>query len=230
MAQISTVLVPALVIQQNNTILGREGNTIYGQILNIPCRNDFIDDTSNYWFVPAKDEGAFTTIVPVPARGDYEITPPTFDSIQGFRVRDKISRHDWWAYGTWQDFIASCGTCCGDAAIPMPGTDGNFIWQIAPCSQICEPINEDGDFVSYWGLPTLGVGQTYFPYGGYNNTELPAASASGYPDVTSLLTFLNANWTQLVWTASVDNLTLIGTGGDLNDVACVSVIAIEPSA
>lgn len=228
MAQISTVLVPCLVIQLNNTILGRDEETIKGQILNVPCRNDFIDDTNNYWLVPVKDSGVFSTLTPVPAVGDYAITGPTYDSIQVFRVRDKLSRQTWWVYGTWQNFIASCATCCGDAAVSMPGTTGTAVAvHIAPCQVLCI-INDSGDFYGVFGIPTLSAGERFFPYGSLNNVAFTSGSASGYPDIASLLVFLNASWTGFVWTNTGN--TLFATGGDENDSLCVTILNINPSA
>lgn len=233
MPQISSVLVPCLVLQLNNTILGWHGsNTITGQVLNVPCRNDFIDDTCNYWFVPVKDEGVLTTFSIVPAVDAYASAPPTFDSLQMFRVRDKLSRQTWWIYGTYQNFISACASCCDSPPIPMPGQangESTLTRIIAPCQTICN-TNEDflGIFYTVWGLPTLPAGQTYFPIGAYQDSPLQAASAAGYATIQDLLDFLNSFWDTFNWTASADGLTLIAAGGDQGNTLCVTVIAITP--
>lgn len=227
MAQISTVQVPCYVLQLNNTVQFI-GDQVVGQILQVPCRNDFQDDP-DYWFVPVKDSGIFTAFTPVPAVGDF-VNAPTFDSIKVFRVRDKLSGYTWWIYGTNADFVSACSTCCGEDATPMPGTDGNLVLRFQPCDTLC--IQDDnGDYYWIGGLPTLSSGQHYFPFGSYNNNPLPSGAATGYATIADLLTFLNTNWTPFVWTApGTDGLTLKAVGGDLNDSLCVTVIALTPSA
>ena len=234
MSQISTVTVPCLVIQLNNTIIIHNDQVI-GQVLQVPCRNDFQDDP-NYWLVPVKDSGIFTTLTPVPAVGQYGDIPPTFDSIPAFRVRDKLSGYTWWCYGTNEDFTASCGTCCGSSAIPMPGADGSIIIKIAPCDTLCI-ADVNGNYYSVTGLPTLVGSEKYFPYGAYNNVALPAASGAGYSTPAALLVFLNANWTnqgspnaKFVWTLSADSITLIATGGFFNDSLCVVITTVGASS
>jgi len=227
MAQISTVSVPCLVIQLNNTIQFNEDQVI-GKVLQVPCRNDFQDDP-DYWFVPVKDSGILTTFSPIPAVGDF-VNPPTFDSIKVFRVRDKLSSYTWWVYGTNADFVASCATCCGDSAVAMPGADGTLVLRFQPCDTLCIQ-NGNGDYYSVMGLPTLAAGQHYFPFGSYNNVALAPGGGTGYATVTDLLVFLNTNWTPFVWTApGTDDLTLVATGGSLNDQLCVTIIALTPSA
>lgn len=233
MSQISTVQVPCLVIQLNNTII-ISNDQVIGQVLQVPCRNDFQDDP-NYWLVPVKDNGIFTTLTPVPAYGVYAVAP-TFDSIPAFRVRDKLSGYTWWIYGSNQQFTLACSTCCGSAAIPMPGSDGSIIIKIAPCDTLCV-ANALGKYYSVTGLPTLVGHEAYFPYGAYNNVALPAASGSGYSTPAALLAFLNSNWTNIgspnttfVWTLSPDNMTLTGTGGFFGDQLCVIVTTVGTSA
>lgn len=201
---------------------------VIGKILQVPCRNDFQDDP-DYWAVPVKDSGVFSTLSYIPKNSDYP-TAPTFDSFEVFRVRDKLSGYTWWIYGTNDDFVNACSTCCGAGAIPMPGTlpGPTPVLRIAPCDTLCVQ-DTNGNYVSRWGLPTLTSGKVYFPYGSLNNVALTAASSSGYANTTLLLSFLNTNWTPFVWTVSADHLTLIATGGSLNDQLCVSVLPITPS-
>lgn len=233
MSQIGTVQVPCYVLQYNNTII-IDNNQIIGRTLQVPCRNEFQDDP-NYWFVPVKDSGILSTFTPVPKVFPYDDThPPTFDSISVFRVRDKISATTWWIYGTLNDFVTSCSTCCGVAAIPMPvpATPLRF----APCDTLCV-TNADGNYIFVTALPTLKGAQKYYPFGAYNNAALPAASGSGYTLPSDLLTFLNASWknigspnANLVWTLSPDNLTLTATGGFLGDTLCVSIGTVGASS
>lgn len=231
MAQIPNALIPCYVIQLNNTLF-MQGDQIVGRVLDVPCKNDFIDDP-NYWGVPIKNEGIFTTVQPIPVA--QSPTHPTYDSFPMMRVRDKLSGYTWWIYGTQQNFVSSCSTCCGDAPIAMPVPPGGVI-NIAPCNYICEQ-NAAGQFVTVTALPPLVGSETYFPYGAYNNVGLPAASGAGYASTAALLTFLNANWTgvgspvaHFVWTLSADGLTLTATGGFNGDLLCLFVTTVGPSA
>jgi hypothetical protein len=228
MAQINTVLIPALVIQQNNTVF-RQENIITGKVLDIPCREAFLDDT-DYWAVPVKDEGVFTGLSYVLAAGE-NIAPPTFDSFKVTRVRDKLSKFDWWVYGTHTDLINSCATCCDSPPVPMPGIDGIQII-IAPCQFICT-TNDNGEFYAIFGLPTLEAGEAYYPVGSYENVAFATASPTGYATVELLLAFLNSSWNpgsppSATWTASEDGLTLIATGLEEETSLCVIVEVITP--
>jgi len=224
--QISTVLIPCYVVQMNNQVFITD-DEIVGQILEVPCRNALIDDVE-YWAVPVKDYGVFTTLDYILAVGE-NAAAPTFDSFLVVRVRDKLSGNTWWVYGTKDDFIASCSTCCDSPAIPMPGTQDGFVIRIQPCEILCLQ-NDLGAFYSRWGLPSLAAGQRYFPFGSYNNLPLFPGAATGYATVAALLAFLNTRWTPFVWTASADNLTLTATGGSEGSSLCVTIIALTPSA
>lgn len=229
-SQIATILIPALVIQLNNQKF-IENEEVIGQTLDVPCRNVIIDEIG-YWAVPVKDYGVFTTLQYILKRenGLIDVPKPTFDSFSIFWVRDKLAGFTWWIYGTRDQFLNSCNTCCGAGAVPMPGIDGGFLPMIAPCQNLCDIRNGTGQYQSIWGLPTLVGSETYFPYGSYNNVAFPTASGAGYATVTLLLAYLNATWNQFVWTATPDNKTLIATGGSLNDSVCVVVTMIGPSS
>lgn len=233
MAQISTVQIPCWVVQENNEQF-LNGDEITGKQIQVPCRNVLLDE---WWAVPVKDAGIFTVLEFIPTEDNYQVpvTQPTYDSFRVVRARDKFSGYAWWIYGTEDDFVTSCSTCCDETPTPMPGDDV-FPILIAPCQDFCEITNDDGDFQAIFGLPSLSAGKVYFPYGSYNNVALTTASTSGYANVAALLSFLNTNWTNLgspsqtiTWTATADNLTLIATGGNDGDSICVSVIAITPS-
>jgi hypothetical protein len=230
MSLIPNALVPCYVVQLNNTQF-IEGWSIVGRILDVPCKNDFIDDP-DYWMVPIEDDGILTVLQPIPVAESP--TAPTVDSFPVFRVRDKLSGYAWWVYGTHADFTESCATCCGSSAVPMPTPPGGQI-NVAPCNQICE-TNAAGQNITVSALPYLPAGESYFPYGSYNGVELPAASGVGYSTPAALLAFLNASWTNqgspvatFVWTLSSDGMTLTATGGFSGDELCFVVVAIVPS-
>lgn len=230
--QIGTVTVPALVISFNGVLFtngdkGYDGDNVIGKVLDVPCR-DILFDNSDSWGIPVKDAGIFTGLDFELKNGIY-LAQPTYDSIPVFRIRDTKSDTYWIVYGTKADLIASCSTCCdGSTPIPMPGISPAFLLRIAPC-QVMDITNGSGSYYMPFGVPTLGGGETFFPYGSYNNVPLTAASSAGYADITALLVFMNTNWTSHVWTKSVDNLTIFGTGGVAGDVLCINILSITPS-
>lgn len=232
-SQIGTVTVQALVVTLNgvlftNGVNGYNGDEVLGKIIPVPCR-DILYDNTDRWAIPIKDAGIFTGVDFEYKRGMYAVNPPTVDSFPVFRIYDTKSTWEWFIYGTKADLIASCSTCCdGSTPIPMPGTIPPFALRIAPC-QIVDLTDTNGNPYMVFGIPTLDAGYNFYPYGTYNNNNLPEASATGYPDTTTLLAFLNANWTPYVWTLSTDKLTLTATGGSLNDTLCVNIIEILPS-
>lgn len=225
MSQISTVLIPAWVVQLNNEQFINQGeSSVVPRLMEVPCRNALIDDV-NYWAIPIKDSGIFTVLEMKPVLGNdgVAVPAPTFDSFIVCRVRDKLTNYRWWVLGTKDDFITSCSTCCDSPAISMP--DGSEPIVIAPCQSLCP--NSDGDIVGTFGLPGLGAGESYFPTGALNNVAYSDATPGGYTTVADLLTFLNANYLPFVWTASGDELTLLATGGAEDDELCVIVKAIS---
>lgn len=232
MPQISTVQVPCFVIQYDNTLVYSDNGAL-GRVLQVPCRSDF-QDNPNYWFVPIKDSGILSGFTPVPRAKEFYYAP-TFDSIPVFRVRDKLSGTTWWIYGTVDNFTNSCSTCCGSAAINMPGINGEIVLTFAPCSTLCE-TDTNGNYIYITALPTLVGSEKYFPYGSYQNVALPAASGAGYATPAALLVFLNATWKHVgspdanfTWTLSADNLTLTATGGFLKDSLCVVIATVGAS-
>lgn len=234
MPQIPNALIPCYVVQLNNTQF-IVGDSVQGRVLEVPCKNDFIDDP-DYWMVPIKDAGILTVLEPIPVAVSPQA--PTYDSFPVMRVRDKLSGYTWWVYGTHNDFVNSCSTCCGTAAIPMPHTLDNYQINIAPCDELCI-LNGLGQLYSATALPTLTGAQRFYPYGSYDNTPFPGASGAGYADPASLLAFLNSAWhtigspaVSITWTLSPDNVTLIATmtsGAVKGDIICVVVSNILAS-
>jgi hypothetical protein len=238
MPQIPNALIPCYVVQLNNTIF-IQGDQVVGRVLDVPCKNDFIDDP-NYWAVPIKDGGIFTTLEYILVA--LSPAQPTYDSFPVFRVRDKLSGYFWMIYGNHDNFVSSCSTCCDDATIPMPHTTDGFIINIAPCDTIGDvnnfAQNTAGKYYSTTALPVLQGTETYYPYGSYNNVAFPSAAAHGYANPTLLLAYLNATWTNvgspnvtIVWTLSADNLTLFATftGSLIGDTFCIVVSNILSS-
>jgi len=231
--QISTVTVPALVISLNNFLFvdKTDSDVVLGKVLQVPCR-DILYDNTDRWAIPVKDSGLFTGLdfeYMVKVYADMDFTPqPTFDSFSVFRIRDTKSSFEWMIYGSKANLLTACATCCGADAVSMPGISPSFKLRIAPC-QTVNLLNESGVPYGVFALPSLGVGQQYFPYGSYNNVALPAGATNGYATTTALLSFLNTTWNTYVWTLSSDNETLIATGGSTGDSLCVNIVAVTPS-
>ena len=233
MANVYPQQIPCLVIQLNEQQFIKD-NAVIGSVMNVPTNNVFINSV-DYWFVPVKDEGIFSILQPI-LKIDTDGNPvpqPSYDSRTVFRVQDGISNNCYWVYGSVADFNDAASSCCGDSPpILMLGIDG-IDWVIAPCSIICL-LNEESDYYSIFGLPSLAAGETYFPIGAYDNTAFPDANPNGYATIADLLVFLNANYTntgsppaEFVWT-SPDDLTLIATGGFLGESLCIFIEAITP--
>lgn len=236
-AQIATVLIPCLVVRYNNQDY-IENSTIIGQTLDVPCRNVDIEEVG-YWCVPVKNFGVFSEFqmmlqVEKGQNGRFNVPQPTFDSFSVFKVKDKASAKSWWIYGTKEQFINSCSTCCGSATSPMPGIDGQFAPIIAPCHVFCDMRNPANTaYRNVFALPNAYGPDTWFPVGSYNNVAFTAANPAGYATPALLLAFLNANWNQgatLTWSLSADNITLFVDGGALNDTICAIFVRIGASS
>jgi hypothetical protein len=227
LAQIFTVTVPAYVISLNGYTYIESSNTetVVGQMLPVPCR-DILYDVKDRWAVPCKDHGIFTRL-DFKIKSGEDLAQPSYDSFSVFRIRDTKSSYEWMIYGTQQNLISSCQTCCDGTPVPMPMPAGGQL-MFAPCQPVYL-TNTLGQPYMVFGIPSLGAGQTYFPYGSFNNVAYPTASSAGYATISALLVFLNANFTPYTWTASGDGLTLFATGGAIGDVPCVSIIAVNPS-
>lgn len=220
--------VQALVIQQNGKQFEcNNGNGALGQMMQIPCGAS-VDINGDFWAVPAKDFGIFTKLY------FQAYTPnsvaPTYDSFRVFRIQDKWSNNlnVWWVRGTVAQYEQACADCCGANGTTLP-TDVPFI---VPCQAICDIQDSAGNYVAYFGLPSLSGGQTYHPYAAINNVKATNASAGGYNSVSTLLSYLNSNATNIgspaiavTWTASADNMTLIATttGNTVGSSICAVV-------
>ncbi len=233
-SQIATILIPCLVIQENNQQFITD-NTITGKVLNVDCRAVLVDEVL-YWGVPVKGDGMFTTIQWILATG-ADTAQPTFDSFLVQRVRDKLTNYTWWIYVLDKNnFKNSCATCCGDAAVPMPGVNGSFMPTIAPCQVACD-LNSDGDYQNVYGLPALVDDEAYYPVGSYNNEELfEDASANGYSNISLLLSYLDSKTSNIgspavtiTWAASSDLLTLLAIGMNELDSLCILIETVVPS-
>lgn len=220
--------IQAKVIQQNGVQFNcNNGNGTIGQVMQIPCGAS-IDINGDYWAVPAKDFGIYTKLY-FQAYTAGSVAP-TYDSFRVFRIQDKWSENlnVWWVRGTVAQYEQACADCCGGNGSTLP-TDTPFIF---PCQRICDIQDSVGNYVAYFGLPSLSGGQTYHPYAAINNVEAAAATAGGYANTTTLLNYLNTSATNIgspaiavTWSVSADNMTLIATttGNTVGNSICAAV-------
>jgi hypothetical protein len=228
---ISTVSIPACVVQQKNSVFVENG-VIVPQIRNIPCREVFVDDIG-YWATPVNDDGIFTSLKFEPQKDEYgnAIPAPSYLSFNTFRVRDKISSDRWYIVGTIEDFYASCQTCCGDAFVPMPCT----VPIVPVCQAICDSTNEAGDYISIFGVPPLLDDNCYNAAGSFNGTPFPELNEAS---LTALVSAMNSQWnhggvvsppTVLSYTQTGAGTEVIVTGGAVGDVVCLVIKSLECS-
>lgn len=228
--------IKALALQYNNEVYLGDGVTP-GQITNnvpTPGAGGVID--GDYWAVPVND-GVFS---------GFNFTSTSPDStdkpdVQAFHVvristNPNTLDNTWWLLGTSTDYATASETaeCCGDSspsgAMPLDAP------AIAPCQVICSDGDTPAVYTAVLGLPTLGAGEHYFPFGYFNGVALTAATAAGYANTTDLLTFLNASWLTgaltNTWAVTGDHLTLTNTLDSATatgaDVLCAAVVAITP--
>lgn len=254
--------ITAIVIQKNNSVFIRENGinaekipgspgeyaTGLGVSMEIPCPDNSSSGQidGDFWAVPVNEglPSGFNYAPYNPA--DPDAAPPTPESFAVVKISSNASSDDWYVLGTSVQYIASCNACCGDTPVPMPGI---FSLPLQPgCQTMCQWNN--GTLQQYFavvGLPDLLFNKRFYPYGYFNNIQLPLATSTGYISTTTLLTFLNtATVTSVVngkttysggwgivgtWTVSADFLTLIATQnpGPGTDVLCAAVAAINPS-
>lgn len=222
------MFISASVLQYNNDVYVN-GGVNPGKTLLIPTPNSGGYVFSDYWATPI-GEGIVSGYNYTPCEA-ADATKPDPQSFHVVRINSTQSRDDWYAYGTSRNYMDASddAECCASPARDMP-TD---IPDAAACQSICS--NSAGAFLAVLGLPTLGAGEKYFPFGTFNGVALASASGAGYANKTALLVFLNANWLNGnlagTWAITADGLTLTNTlsGGDDSDpdILCAAVIAIS---
>lgn len=234
--------IQALVIETNNSVLFNQDGSL-GELQAIPTPGNGARIDGDFWAKPITDGVVGTGFNYEPTTPDSTVKPDA----QAFHVV-KISMNnssDYWYlrgvststtalnYGYIQ--AAQDAECCDDTPRTMP-TD---VPNLAGCQFVCE-TNDDGNYVAYFGIPSLQAPYTrYFPYGYLNGVALANAAATGYSTINAMLTFLNASWNvgggspaaTNVWSFAQDGLTLVltQTNGTGDDYICVQVAAINPS-
>lgn len=223
---IGQVVIAAPVIQLKDEQFIEDG-VILPQLLEVPCIQIHID-VGQYWAIPTKDHGIFTGwwYQPASTSNGTAIAAPTFDSFSVLRIRDKLNDYTWWVLATVTTFTAACNTCCGDGFTPITFD----VPVVAPCQDICDSINEDGNYYVVFAAPTLPDGDQFVVDGSFDNVSVPQFTAS---DLDDLITELNSNFTNvgdasppfsIVWTRI--GSTIIGTiqtGQGLGSSLCLVI-------
>ncbi len=217
---------PALVIQKDTYIL-KNGDASFGQIMLVPtpASGGMVD--SDYWATPILGEGI--------VGNGFEYTPTTPGSltkpdVQSFHVIRLIMQTNqsnisttWWVVGNSTQYInTSADAEVGHASPPilMPQTLASFVPTQVLCNQ-----NDAGLYFGILAAPVPLSGRRYFAKGYYNGVALTALSGAGYVSAATLLTALNANWSNVgTWTKSADDQTFFvtqasGSGSDVLDAA-----------
>lgn len=234
--------IPALVLQKNNTVFistagisvqksgGSDIVTGVGLSTEIPTADGGGVPDSDYWATPV-GEGVLTgfTYEAYNANDPIGSVAPTAMSFKVCRIMNRLASDFWWIVGTVAQWI----TANGGAALPTTITVLPAAFQ-----KMCE-FDANNKYFAVFQLPSLvAPNDRYFPYGYFNGVALPAGANTGYLTTGTLLTFLNANWTNLgspvtaiTWTLSADGLTLLAeeANGGGGDVIAANVVAINPS-
>jgi len=233
-------MIPALVLQKNNTLYFGPGVTAEksgsGEIvvglglsseIPIPGSVEGGQIDADYWAVPVSEgyAGGFNYVPYNPSDPVGSVAPDP-QAFKVFRIYNLLRSDYWYVVGTVAGYVTAAG---GGAALPTTVSTLQ-----AGCQTLCE-FDENNKYFAIFALPTLSGNKHYFPYGYFNGVALPAANAAGYANKTDLLTFLNTavtGWAAVgTWTVSTDNLTLRveQTSGPGTDKICAQVAAINPS-
>lgn len=238
--------IPALVIQKNDSVfIATTGVTVQksggseilagvGLSTEIPTADGGGVPDGDYWALPTNNFGIVSsfTYLPYNANDPIGSVKPNPQAFAVCRIMNTKASDYWYIVGTVAQYI----TANGGAALPTTITT-----LVAPCQQLGE-WDVNNKYFAVFQLPALSTlsntNSRYFPFGYFNGVALPAASNAGYSTTGALLTFLNANWTNvgspnstITWTVSADGLTLLGeeNNGVGIDVICGAVVAINPS-
>lgn len=234
--------IPALVLQKNDSVYistagisvqksgGSDIVTGLGLATEVPTPEGGAVIDSDYWVTPV-GEGVLSGIsfTPYNAADPIGSIAPSAQSFKACRIYNRFASDYWYIVGTIAQYI----TADGGAALPTTITT-----LLAAYQKMCE-FDANNKYFAIFQLPTLQFpNDRYFPYGYFNNVALPAGANTGYLTTGTLLTFLNANWTNLgspvtaiTWTLSADGLTLLGeeANGGGTDVIAAQIVAINPS-
>lgn len=229
--------ISAKVIKHNNTLFLTEDGVV-GKTLSIPTQGSGGSPHGDFWAVPVADYGVFTGFKFEPTTPD-STTGPTLDSFHVFLLVNENAkgRDSWWVRGkttstTVSDYgyiqAAGDAECCESPARSLPTSIPN----ISACQEMCE-WDENSLYFGVWALPSLSGNLRYLAYGRFNNVALSSLTATGYTTGALLATAMTSAWGATVggtFTFANNVLRLEQTAGDGDDVICVTVTTVNPSA
>lgn len=209
----------ALILESNGEVFLRGNNVLLagdevGLTGQVPTPDGGGVNQGDFWVTPVNDQGAVTGLnfTPYNVNSGLPAKPKPY-SLAATKIRVQG------AYAN-QDYFFVLGTSTQWAAATLPTSSSLVYW---PTSQEAHALTDSNgivdtnDFKFILGIPTLDGSphKKLFPKGWYNGTALTAAAGAGYSNITTLLVFLNANWTTpsitVSWTAAPNNTAVIGS-------------------
>lgn len=218
------VTTTALVLESNghtffsgNEVL-RAGSNV-GITMPIPTPDGGGSFEGDFWASPINEYGVVTgiTFTPYNLNSALPAKPHPYSvaackvRVQGILTNGK------------PDYYFVLGTSAQWAAGSLPTNSSLVYWPAVVWAQPVVDANGiavSGSFEFILGVPTLPTSPstTLYPVGYLNDVALTASTANGYANITTLLTFLNANWSTIgspsitvTWTASTNNSAVKGS-------------------
>ncbi len=237
--------IPAFCIEKNDNVFINSAVSI-GAIFEVPTPDNGAYVDGDLWAVPINDGvyGGFN-YQPYNPANPAENVAPTIDSVACVKI-SATNSSDWFIIlGTAAAYVTAAG---GGAALAQVWPTRSHTIPLLPTCQTMDQTDANGNYIAVLGLPNITVNHNLFPFGNINGFALPAATANGYGNKVTLLSFLNTATTNSgtatapvyaggwgivgTWTVSADGLTLVATqtGGSGTDIFCGGVISIQPSA
>lgn len=233
--------ISALVIKHNNTLFKNDDNGVIGKTMSIPTPGSGGSPHGDFWAVPVADYGVFTGFKFEPTTPN-NATPPTLDSFHVFLLVNENAkgRDSWWVrgrttyttVGSPQEYgyiqAAADAECC-DAT---PGQLPTDLPLFSACQEMCQ-WDANGKYFAIWQLPSLSGNLRYLAYGRFNGVALTALTATGYTSGALLATGMTSAWGTAAggtFTFANNALQLVQTAGDGDDVICVTIATVNPSA
>lgn len=237
--------IPGFVIEKNDNVFINSAVSIGASLL-IPTPDNGAYIDGDYWAVPINDGvyGGFNYVPYNPANPSENVAP-NINSVAVFKISCTNSSDWFMVLGTAAAYVTAAG---GGAALATSWPTKSHTIPLLPTCQTMNQTDENGNYIAVMALPNITVNHNLFPYGNFNGFALPAATANGYGNKTTLLTFLNTattnsgtstspvyagGWAVVgTWSVSTDGITLLctQTSGPGTDVLCATVVSIQPSA
>lgn len=218
--------IQALVIQKDSNIFVNDDGT-FGQLQLVPTPSSGGKVDSDYWASPIIGDGIVGTGFNYLATTAASTTKPETQSFHVVRiiVYNNQQATAWWVVGNSTQYMDASEQQEDFVSPPfmMPQTLAAFVPEQILCN-----VDDNGLYFGVLAAPTLGAGR-YFAKGYLNGVALTALSGAGYASAATLLTALNASWSNVgTWTKSTDNLTFIVTqaAGSGEDVLSAAITVI----